>query len=285
MTFVFSRSVQALAVIATFGGVTPLAGAADMTLTPSAGSATIIQSAAGAAAVRVQPNGDVQLPGIAATPAAGTTAVCHDANGTLGRCDPAALAGVQGPAGSTGPAGPQGTTGATGATGAQGGKGDAWLVKATAEAAGANCATGGQRLDFGFDSSANGALEPGEVTRTSYVCNGAQGAQGVQGLKGDPGVGGVTGLEEVRHGCFNASAGVQSGSGYAVALSGSTYTVTFSPVPGAGNYTLLLDGRTSTGRALALTSGGTLNTGVTIAPGWLDAGGETVQRICFMVAR
>lgn len=282
MTLVFSRSAQVLAVLVAMGGVSTLAGAADMTLTPAVGSATVIQSAAGAAALRVQSNGEVQLPGIAATPATGTTAVCHDANGTLGRCDPAALAGTQGPAGPAGPAGPQGIPGPAGV---QGPKGDAWLVKATAEAAGANCAAGGQRLDVGKDANGNSVLDAGEISSTSYACNGAQGVQGIQGLQGPPGAGGVTGLAEVRHGCFDAVGTVVSGSGYSVGVAPGVYTVSFNPAVGAGNYSLMLDGRTSTGRALALASGGNPGSGITLAPGWLDAGGETISRICFMLAR
>lgn len=285
MTFVFSRSAHALAALVALGGASTLAGAADMTLTPAAGSATVIQSAGGAAALRVQSNGEVQLPGIAATPAAGTTAVCHDANGTLGRCDPAALAGTQGPAGPAGPAGATGPQGAPGAAGVQGPKGDAWLVKATAEAAGPNCAAGGQRLDFGKDTNSNSVLDAGEISSTSYACNGAQGAQGVQGIQGPPGTGGVSGLTEVRHGCFDAVGTIASGAGYSVAVASGVYTVSFNPAVGAGNYSLMLDGRTSTGRALALASGGNPSAGITLTPGWLDAGGETIQRICFWLAR
>lgn len=259
-----------------------LSWAADMTLTPAPSSAVVIQSPSGNPAVRVQPNGDVQLPGITGTPATGTSAVCHDANGTLTHCDPAALAGPQGPAGPTGPtgptgpAGPTGPTGPAGSTGAQGTKGDAWLVKTTPESPGANCTTGGQRLDFGKDSNGNSALDAGEISGTSYTCN---------GLQGPAGTGGVTGLTEVRHGCFNAAGVAASGAGYSVALNSGVFTVSFNPALGAGNYTVLLDGRTSNGRALALTSGGSPVTGLTLTPGWLDAGGETIQSICFMVAR
>lgn len=70
-----------------------------------------------------------------------------------------------------------------------------------------------------------------------------------------------------------------------MALSGGAYTTTFNPPLGAGNYTLLLDARTSTGRALAVTTTGDVNTGMVFTPGWLDAGGETIARICFMLAR
>jgi hypothetical protein len=94
------------------------------------------------------------------------------------------------------------------------------------------------------------------------------------------------GLAETRHGCFSAAATPVSGAGYAVALANGIYSVTFNPALGAGNYTLLMDARTSTGRALAVTTGGDVTTALTFAPGWLAADGpETIARICFMLAR
>lgn len=282
MNVLSRRTAQALGVAALVAGASFTSAAADMVLTPAPASAVVLQSAGGSDALRVLPSGAIQLPGVPATPASGTAAVCHDAQGTLVRCDPAALAGTQGPAG---PAGPQGVAGPAGPAGATGPRGNAWLVKASAEAAGGNCATGGQRLDFGMDANANNTLDAGEISGTSYVCNGVQGLQGVQGPKGDPGTGGVTGLTEARHGCFDGSGTVLSGTGFTIAAAGSAYTATFSPAPGAGTYSLFLDGRTSTGRALALTASGTPAAGITMTAGWLDAGGETVQRICFMLAR
>lgn len=242
-------ALAAVAAASTLLTVLP-ATAADMTLTPAAGSGVVIDSAPGSPALRVQPTGAVQVPGLPGTPATLTTAVCHDANGTLGRCDPAALAGAQGPAGATGPAGPAGPTGATGPAGPVG---------------------------------AAGATGPAGAA-------GAPGAAGAIGPQGPAGAGGgLTGLTEVRHGCFSANAAVISGAGYTVSLTviGTTvgYTVSFTPAVGAGSYTLLQDGRTSTGRALAIITGGDTASGLTFAPGWLDAGGETIQRICFMLAR
>lgn len=88
--------------------------------------------------------------------------------------------------GGQGPQGIQGTTGATGATGAAGRNAAA---ASAAEPAGANCATGGTRLQFGTDTNGNGALDSGEVNAalTRYVCNGAQGPQGLQGVQGNVG--------------------------------------------------------------------------------------------------
>ncbi len=44
------------------------------------------------------------------------------------------------------------------------------LVRLTAEAAGANCALGGRKLDSGFDANANDLLEPAEIKNTQYLC-------------------------------------------------------------------------------------------------------------------
>lgn len=282
-TTAYSATAAALALCAAFAAV-PVT-AADMTFTPAASSGVVIESAPGAPALRVQPTGAVQVPGLPGTPATLTTAVCHDASGALGRCDPAALAGAQGPAGPTGPAGPAGAIGAAGPSGPAGPKGLTPRMAFQAEPAGANCATGGVRVSQGMDANDNGVLDAGEVTTTTYVCNGALGPQGPKGDTGPSGSGGVTGMTEVRHGCFQANTTPISGAGYAVGLSGGVYTVTFNPALGAGNYTLLLDGRTSTGRSLAVAQGGSVGTGLTFTPGWLDAGGETIDRICFMLAR
>lgn len=89
--------------------------------------------------------------------------------------------------GTSGVAGTQGTTGATGATGVAGAQGTSGtnglsaLVKLTQEAAGANCLTGGVRVDSGMDASTNGMLDAGEITSTAYSCNGATGATGAAG--------------------------------------------------------------------------------------------------------
>jgi hypothetical protein len=127
------------------------------------------------------------------------------------------------------------------------------------------------------DTGAAGATGPAGPTGAT----GPQGPIGPMGPQGPAGSGGAAvGLAEVRHGCFNAS-GALTGSGYSVA---GGFTVTFATAMGSGNYSLLLDGRTSTGRALALTVGSIGAGGFTVAPGWLDAGGESIARICFLAA-
>ncbi|WP_294318028.1 hypothetical protein [uncultured Chryseobacterium sp.] len=55
------------------------------------------------------------------------------------------------------------------------------LVKTTPEAAGANCSTGGIKIESGLDNNNNGTLEVSEITDTKYICNGAAGAAGSDG--------------------------------------------------------------------------------------------------------
>ena len=85
--------------------------------------------------------------------------------------------------------GPQGVAGAQGATGANGKN---TTVKTSAELAGANCSTGGVKLEYGLDANSNGVLDAGEInaTLTKYVCNGAVGATGPIGAQGTAGTNG-----------------------------------------------------------------------------------------------
>ena len=56
------------------------------------------------------------------------------------------------------------------------------LVAISNEAAGANCANGGDKVDAGLDTDGSGVLDITEVTTTSYICNGADGSNGTNGL-------------------------------------------------------------------------------------------------------
>jgi hypothetical protein len=64
--------------------------------------------------------------------------------------------------------------GAMGAAGTNGTNGLNALIKTTTEAAGANCANGGTKIETGLDANGNGVLDAGEVnaSQTKYVCNG-----------------------------------------------------------------------------------------------------------------
>lgn len=137
--------------------------AADIVITPAPGSGVVINSGTGGAALRVGPTGAVAVPGLPATAPSLTSPICHDAAGTLGRCDPASLAGATGatgatgvagatgaagPAGQVGPAGPAGATGPTGATGADGAPGPA----GPAGPSGATGAAGTSLAEQGFSA-------------------------------------------------------------------------------------------------------------------------------------
>ena len=91
--------------------------------------------------------------------------------------------------------GPQGLTGAAGLQGPAGANGLNALTKTTVQPAGAICATGGVKLEFGPDANGNGILDAGEIVPalTKYVCNGAVGPQGPIGLPGIQGPAGVAG--------------------------------------------------------------------------------------------
>ena len=65
--------------------------------------------------------------------------------------------------------------GSGGTTGAAGAAGTSLLIETSSEAAGANCAVGGQKIRAGYDSNGNGVLDAAEVASTGYVCNGASG--------------------------------------------------------------------------------------------------------------
>jgi hypothetical protein len=115
--------------------------------------------------------------------------------GPQGLAGAAGAAGPQGPIGLTGPVGPQGVPGLSGTNGTNGTNGLNAATLTTVEPAGANCATGGVKLEFGPDGNGNGLLDAGEIVPalTKYICNGAVGAQGPQGVAGPQGATGLTG--------------------------------------------------------------------------------------------
>lgn len=80
-----------------------------------------------------------------------------------------------------------------GSNGAVGSNGSNSLIAIVAEASGSNCASGGRKITSGVDGNGNGTLEPGEVTSTAYVCNGATGAAGTNGTNGAAGTNGTNG--------------------------------------------------------------------------------------------
>ncbi len=143
--------------------------------------------------------------------------------GAQGPTGPAGVTGLEGPAGVAGPQGPIGLTGATGASGQNS------LAKTTTESAGANCTTGGVKIEYGFDANSNGTLDVSEVNAvlTKYICNGAvgstgaTGSQGIQGPAGNytAGSGIVINNNEIS---VNASALPQASQGVRIGFAGTT---------------------------------------------------------------
>lgn len=68
--------------------------------------------------------------------------------------------------------------------GANGANGLSSIVQTSDEPAGANCPTGGTKLDIGHDSDGDGALAGAEIEQTVYVCNGDDGEDGNNGSNG-----------------------------------------------------------------------------------------------------
>ena len=120
------------------------------------------------------------------------------ATGSQGQIGATGQQGIQGPAGLTGATGLQGNqgpVGPAGTNGINGTNGFNTLVATTTVTAGAQCPTGGIKLEYGLDINNNGLLDASEITSslTKYVCNGAVGATGPQGPAGAQGIQGLTG--------------------------------------------------------------------------------------------
>jgi hypothetical protein len=83
--------------------------------------------------------------------------------------------GSDGVDGSNGVDGTNGADGTDGTNGSDGTDGINYLITQSTEAAGANCANAGIRIDSGPDSNRNNVLDSGEISQTNYVCNGENG--------------------------------------------------------------------------------------------------------------
>ncbi len=111
-----------------------------------------------------------------------------DSNGVLADTEVTSTQYVcNGLTGATGPSGSSGSTGNAGSNGLSA------LVRVQVEPAGSHCTEGGSAVLAGLDTNANGVLESGEVTSTSYVCSGPTGATGPTGSTGATGATGSTG--------------------------------------------------------------------------------------------
>ena len=139
-------------------------------------------------------NGTLDISEINATL---TKYVCNGAVGTQGPIGLTGATGATGAQGSPGIQGAQGIQGVAGAVGTNGVNGKNTLVKTTTEAAGANCSTGGVKIEYGLDANNNGTLDISEInaTLTKYICNGATGATGANGVQGSIGLTGAQGIQ------------------------------------------------------------------------------------------
>ena len=83
------------------------------------------------------------------------------------------------------------------------------LVSTTPEPAGANCAAGGQRLDWGLDDDEDGVLDAGEVDGSTYLCGGVAGANSLLAVTPEPdGVNCEAGGQRLDHGIDDNGNGV-----------------------------------------------------------------------------
>lgn len=106
-----------------------------------------------------------------------------------------------------------GAAGTNGTNGAPGSAGLDSLVAVVAEAAGANCASGGQRITYGLDDDRDDTLDAAEVDGTRYVCNGAAGAAGASGTNGTDGLNSLVRVtaENAGTNCPSGGQRIQSG--------------------------------------------------------------------------
>ena len=120
--------------------------------------------------------------------------MCNGATGAQGIQGLTGAQGIQGVAGTNGANGAQGIQGVAGTNGTDGKN---TLAKTTTEAAGANCTTGGVKIEYGLDANNNGTLDVSEINAslTKYVCNGAVGATGATGAQGPAGATGTQGIQ------------------------------------------------------------------------------------------
>jgi hypothetical protein len=76
----------------------------------------------------------------------------------------------------------EGKDGKDGINGTDGAGSTPVLLSTSPELAGANCTSGGSRIDSGLDTNLNGNLDPAEIQNTSYVCHGSDGSDGLTAL-------------------------------------------------------------------------------------------------------
>jgi hypothetical protein len=101
--------------------------------------------------------------------------------------------------------------GVGGANGFNGTNGFSTLSHVATESAGANCINGGQKTTMGVDVNSNSVLDLGEVTSSTYVCNGSNGSAGSTGAVGLNSLIAITSVPADET-CFYGGSALTSGS-------------------------------------------------------------------------
>jgi hypothetical protein len=228
-------------------GIASSASAQDVSVTPPAGGGFAVKDSSGTTVrFKVDANGNVIVPGLAAAAQQSST-VCFDSStGTFGPC-PASSGGATG---ATGPAGVTGSTGATGAQGITGPTGSGATGGAgSTGATGAAGATGSQGIQgiTGSTGATGGTGATGSTGSTGTT--GSTGATGALGATGSTGATGAIG---------------PTGTTGAIGATGSTGAIGGTGATGA----LGLTGATGATGALGLTgvAGATGATGAGMGP-------------------
>ena len=103
--------------------------------------------------------------------------------------------------------GNDGIDGIDGTDGTNGTNGLSALIHVSPEPPGANCASGGSRVDSGQDTNRNAVLDPSEVSGTQYICNGS--GASLVGVTDEPRLHGITRGRQQLHNEPSTSAGIQ----------------------------------------------------------------------------
>lgn len=152
------------------------------------------------------------------------------------------------------------------------------LILTTNEAPGANCATGGRKVESGLDDDRDGVLDAGEVDATTYVCNGATGPAGADGFDGlidtttePPGANCASGGIKVESGTDNGDGGGTANNGILEAgeIDNTSYVCD-------GAVSLILDTPEAAGVNCA-TGGTKVTTGLDNGDGGGTAGNEVLE--------
>ncbi len=69
------------------------------------------------------------------------------------------------------------------------------LVKVEEEPIGSNCANGGKKVSFGYDTNSSGVLDATEVSTSTFICNGEDGNDGSDGDDGNDGADGSANVD------------------------------------------------------------------------------------------